>query len=488
MAIGIMFVPRWLALFASFLPPLAALAQSLDAPPEPLREFRGAWIASVGNIDWPSKQNLLVNDLKAEFRAILERAVELKLNALILQVRPACDALYDSAIEPWSPYLTGTMGLAMEPAFDPLDFAIGEAHLRGIELHAWFNPYRALTTASAPTSSGHVTKQHPEWVRRYGGQLWLDPGEPEAREHSLKVILDVVRRYDIDGVHIDDYFYPYPTPARTPFPDDATFKKYRDKGGQLARDDWRRDNNNQFVQQLYERVKKAKVWVKVGISPFGIWRPKVPTPLIAGLDAYGELYADSKRWLEEGWCDYFSPQLYWSIAPQKQSFPVLLDWWSTQNSKGRHLWPGIATERIGPVRPPQEILNQITLTRGLPGSHGHLHWNNKTLMINKGKIVDRLRAETYRQFAMVPESPWLGSTTIVKPIVEVDGGGRLTWYLPDGTVPRWWLLQARQDDLWAAQLVPGSRFTGNLPDADALSLRAVDFSGNLGRATVLDMR
>lgn len=487
MANAIMSVNRRLALLALFFAPLVAICQPPEAPPEPMREFRGAWIASVGNIDWPSKPTLLVNDQKAEFRAILERAVELKLNALILQVRPACDALYESQFEPWSPYLTGTMGKAPEPAYDPLAFAVAEAHMRGIELHAWFNPYRALTSASAPTSSNHVTRQHPDWVRRYANQLWLDPGEPKVREHSLAVIIDVVKRYDIDGVHIDDYFYPYPTPARTPFPDDATYRRYQEKGGQLARDDWRRDNNNQFVQQLYERVKAAKRWVKVGISPFGIWRPKVPNPAIVGLDSYGELYADSKRWLQEGWCDYFSPQLYWSIAPQRQSFPVLLYWWAEQNTKGRHLWPGIATERIGPVRPVQEILNQIMLTRAVSGTHGHLHWNNKTLMINKAKIVDRLREETYEHFAMVPASPWLESTTIAKPIVETTGG-RLTWHLPDGSKPRWWLVQARQGDLWASQLVPGTRLAGKLPAAETISLRAVDAGGNLGEAAVLELR
>lgn len=487
MAIAIMPVNRWLALITSCLAPFAALGQLPDAPPLPQREFRGAWVASVGNIDWPSKQGLLVNDQKAEFRAILERAVELKLNAIILQVRPACDALYQSQLEPWSPYLTGTMGQAPEAGYDPLAFTIAEAHMRGIELHAWFNPYRALTTTTTPASSNHVTKQHPDWVRQYGTQLWLDPGEPKVREHTLDVILDVVRRYDVDGVHIDDYFYPYPSPSKAPFPDDATFQKYREQGGTLERDDWRRDNNNQFVEQLYTRVKQEKRWVKVGISPFGIWRPHIPTPVIAGLDSFGEIYADSRRWLQEGWCDYFSPQLYWSIAPQKQSFPVLLNWWSEQNTKGRHLWPGIATERIGPVRPPQEILNQIALTRGLPSSYGHLHWNNKVLMLNKGKIVDYLRADTYQQFAMVPASPWLGSTTLPKPIVEA-APGVLTWHLPDGTAPRWWLVQARQGDVWASQLVPGTRATGKLPGVNMLSLRAVDPTGNLGEATVLEMR
>jgi len=480
-----MLVLRWLTIIPLLFTALVAAAQPVHQPPDPPREFRAVWIASVGNIDWPSRAGLTANDQKAEFRAILERAVELKLNAVVLQVRPACDALYESKFDPWSPYLTGTMGLS--PDYDPLAFAISEAHVRGIELHAWFNPYRALTLATAPTSGGHVTKVHPEWVRKYGNQLWLDPGEPKVREYALEVILDVVRRYEVDGVHIDDYFYPYPTPAKTPFPDDATYGRYREGGGKLARDDWRRDNNNQLVQQLYTRVKETKRWVKVGISPFGIWRPRVPETIEAGLDAYGQLYADSRKWLNEGWCDYFAPQLYWGIGPRKQSFPVLLDWWTEQNTKGRHLWPGIATERIGPARPPEEILNQIELTRNVAGSHGHIHWNNKAVLANKGKIVDLLRANTYQQFAMVPPSPWLGSTTLPQPIIEV-AEARLTWHQPDGSAPRWWLFQARKNGTWASQLVPGARKSGPLPPAEAICLRAVDSTGNLGEATLLELR
>ncbi len=481
-----MLVLRWLALIALTFSPAAAARQPHGAPPEPVREFRAVWVASVGNIDWPSRAGLTANDQQAEFRAILESAVGLKLNAVVLQVRPSCDALYESKIDPWSPFLTGTMGRS--PEYDPLAFAISEAHARGIELHAWFNPYRALTASSGEVSGGHVTKVHPEWVRRYGGMAWLDPGEPKVREYALSVILDVVRRYDVDGVQIDDYFYPYPTPAKTPFPDDATYRSYRDQGGKLERDDWRRDNNNQLVQQLYSRVKEAKRWVKVGISPFGIWRPHVPESIEAGLDAYGQLYADSRKWLQEGWCDYFAPQLYWAITPRKQSFPVLLDWWAEQNQKGRHLWPGIATERIGPARPPQEIVNQIALTRNHDGSHGHIHWNNKALLANKGKIVALLRGETYQQFALVPASPWLGAPTVPEqPTIEIEKE-RLVWRLPSGEVPRWWLFQARKRGTWASQLVPGTRSAGPLLSADAIALRAVDPAGKLGEAVVLELR
>lgn len=472
--------------FAWMLPWLAALfvasAAPLDTPPELPREFRGAWVATVGNVDWPSRAGLPMNDQKAELRAIMDRAVQLKLNAIVFQVRPSCDAFYDSPHEPWSAYLTGTMGKS--PEYDPLEFAVTEAHLRGLELHAWFNPFRALTTLDAPCSSGHVTKQHPEWVRRYNKQLWLDPGEPDVREHAIKVIVDVVKRYDIDGVHFDDYFYPYPSPSKEPFPDDATYRRY---GGGKDRGDWRRDNTNKLVEKIYERVKATKRWVKVGISPFGIWRPGVPHSGIVGLDAYGDIYADSKKWLQEGWCDYFSPQLYWSIQQKKQSFPVLLEWWASENSKNRHLWPGIATERIGPARPAMEMINQIGITRQTKGSDGHIHWNMKALMRDKGGISGLLFSASYRHMALIPPSTWLGTSRLGKPSIE-RAGGRLTWRTPDGDTPSWWLLQARKGDQWAAQLVPGSRLGGKEPDAELISLRAMDRTGNLGDPTILKLK
>jgi uncharacterized lipoprotein YddW (UPF0748 family) len=305
-------------------------------PPIPMREFRAAWVATVANIDWPSRKGLTTAEQKAELLAIVERAAQLKLNAIVFQVRPACDALYASEIEPWSEFLTGTMGKAPEPYYDPLAYVIDEAHKRGIELHAWFNPYRAgHPSAKSPVSARHVTRTHPELVRHYGKQLWLDPGEKEVQEYSLSVVMDVVRRYDVDGVHFDDYFYPYKEIDRSgnemEFPDEASWKRFG-AGGKLERDDWRRENVNAFVEKVYASIKATKPWVKFGISPFGIWKPENP-PQIKGFDAYSKLYADSRKWLMKGWVDYFAPQLYWSIASEEQSFPVLLKWWSQQNSK-----------------------------------------------------------------------------------------------------------------------------------------------------------
>src|SRR5205807_10205694 len=231
-------------------------------PPKPLREFRGAWVASVANIDWPSRKDLSTAEQKTELLAILDRAQRLKLNTIILQVRPACDALYSSQIEPWSEYLTGTMGKPPEPFYDPLAFAIEEAHKRGLELHAWFNPYRArLLAAKSPVSATHISKTHPQLVRHYGKLLWLDPGEKDVQDYSLNVVMDVVNRYDIDGVHFDDYFYPYKEADASgndlDFPDDASWQRFG-AGGKLSRDDWRRENVNTFIQRVYRSIKTAK--------------------------------------------------------------------------------------------------------------------------------------------------------------------------------------------------------------------------------------
>ena len=288
---------------------------STAKPPAVAREFRGVWLASVKNIDWPSRPGLAVAQQKAELLALLDRAKQLQLNAVLLQVRPSCDALYASKLEPWSEYLTGQMGQAPSPFYDPLTFAVEEAHQRGLELHAWFNPYRARHAAAlSPVSANHVSRTHPQLVKPYAKSYWLDPGLREVQEHSLNVVKDVAQRYDIDGVHFDDYFYPYPEKDEKgrplPFPDWASWKQYQDGGGRLGREDWRRENVNLFIVRVSQSVKAIKPWVKFGIAPFGIWRPGHPSQ-IRGLDSYDVLYADSRKWLRDGWVDYLAPQLYW---------------------------------------------------------------------------------------------------------------------------------------------------------------------------------
>lgn len=402
-----------------YLPSLAAgwlvLAASCDAiepaAAEAPAEFRAAWVATVANIDWPSRPGLSADQQKQELLAILDRAAELKLNALVFQVRPAADALYRSSLEPWSPYLTGAMGQAPEPDYDPLEMAVAEAHARGIQLHAWFNPYRAgHPSGNHEPSADHISKTHPELVREYGKYLWLDPGEPEAVKHSLAVMLDVVERYDIDGVHMDDYFYPYPirddAGQIVPFPDAESYER---SGTTLERDDWRRQNVDRFVRRLYRRVKAKKPHVLVGISPFGIWRPGHPEGIV-GFDQYASLYADARKWLRRGWVDYFAPQLYWTIDSPGQSYPKLLAWWSEQNVQDRHLWPGLFTSRVASKAngnwPVEEIKNQIELTREAPGATGHIHFSMKAIMKNQGGVADMLE-KLYDKPAKAPASPWL---------------------------------------------------------------------------------
>ena len=413
----------------ALLAPVSLRSQAADDPPPIQREFRGVWVATVENIDWPSRPGLPTCDQQAELITILDRAVALRLNAVVLQVRPAADALYASKLEPWSEYLTGAEGKAPSPWYDPLAFAVREAHARGLELHAWFNPYRAgLSSQKSPHSASHVSRTMPSYVKKYGPYLWMDPGEPAVRQRTLRVVLDVVRRYDIDGVHIDDYFYPYKEFSRgreLDFPDDRSWRKYRRNGGKLSRDDWRRRNVDQLVHELYAGVHDVKPWVKFGVSPFGIWRPRNP-PSISGFDAYTQLYADSRKWLREGWVDYFVPQLYWPIAQTAQSYPTLLSWWAGENVKNRHLWPGNYTSKAGAGEAKgwraQEVLDQVRLTRAQEGATGNVHFSMLAFLVDPDSINERLTSDVYAAPALVPASPWLDHTPPAAPKIRLAGG------------------------------------------------------------------
>ena len=407
------------SIMAAMKPPAGANAND---PPPVMREFRAAWVATVGNIDWPSKPGLSTEQQQAEAVRMLDRAAEMNLNAIVLQVRTVADALYDSKLEPWSLFLTGTQGKAPDPYYDPLKFWVDEAHKRGIELHAWFNPYRTRYGGSkAPAADTHMSKARPDLVRDYGKVSWMDPGEPDAAEHSFKVFMDVVERYDVDGIHIDDYFYPYPEAApankdgspggELPFPDDASYAKYQQAGGKLARDDWRRDNINRLIQRIYEGTKQRKRHVKFGISPFGIPRPGLEgIEYVAGFDQYAKLYADTVLWLRNGWCDYFTPQLYWAAGAPQQPYLGLLQWWTTHNPKGRHIIPGLYTSRINNTDKswtPEEIAGQVMTTRLVPGAHGQVHFSMVALDQNRKKVADVLRDGLYAQPAIAPAATWL---------------------------------------------------------------------------------
>ncbi|MFM1871767.1 MAG: hypothetical protein RL398_1189 [Planctomycetota bacterium] len=390
--------------------PVAAARRSAEAPPPLAREFRAAWVATVDNIDWPSRKGLPTAEAKAELDAIVDRAAALGLNALVFQVRPAGDAFYESSLEPWSEWLTGAQGKAPSPKWDPLAHVIERCHARGLQLHAWFNPYRASHPAGkSKPAKNHVLVREPGLCVKYGSYGWMDPGMRRSADLFVEVLVDVVRRYDVDGVHIDDYFYPYPE-NKQDFPDAGSYELYRKAGGKLGRADWRRQNIDRLVERMYDAVHRTKPWVQVGISPFGIARPGVPAGIKAGIDQYGQLYADVPKWLANGWLDYLAPQLYWPIDQAPQSFATLLPWWHQQNTAGRHVWPGINPGRALNPKPPirqTEIADQIALLRAQRASHGHVHFSFKALRTDAPHVGGALRT-LYREPAVAPASPWLG--------------------------------------------------------------------------------
>ncbi|OJW18930.1 MAG: hypothetical protein BGO49_17955 [Planctomycetales bacterium 71-10] len=464
-----------------------------DVPPPIPREFRAAWVATVENIDWPSKPGLPAGVQQDEARAILDRLAKSHFNAVVLQVRPAADALYDSKLEPWSYYLTGAQGKAPEPYYDPLKFWVDEAHARGLQLHAWFNPFRARQgKAKYEPAASHVSKAHPERVRQYGDLLWMDPGEPSAREQTLGVVLDVVRRYDVDGVHLDDYFYPYPvadkeTKAEVDFPDDASWdREHAGNPDRAARADWRRENMSRMIRSLYEEIKEAKPHVLFGISPFGIPRPGKPEG-VKGFDQYAKLYADTETWLKSGWIDYWSPQLYWKIDSPGQPFRPLLEYWISINDKARHVWPGISIGRVGAEAgkgyPLDEPLNQIKIIRETDGSDGVIMFSMKTLQRDRQGLATALAEGLFREPALIPPSPWLGDEAPKAPTVAVEGGDPVFAPAP-GAVQ--WAVQSRKGDAWTTRIVPAPSSPMRLPraEADAVVVTPVGRTGVAGPPAV----
>lgn len=389
--------------------------------PYVMEEFRAAWVASVANISWPSKPGLSSQQQKEEALVLLDFLSEHNYNAVILQVRPQCDALYKSELEPWSYYLTGEQGLPPSPWYDPLEFWIQQAHQRGLELHAWLNPYRAHHSSGKEISKTSIVKRNPELVVELAnGMWWMDPALEATKEHSLAVVMDLVTRYDLDGIHFDDYFYPYESYNNgNDFPDHKSWNAYLNTGGKLSRGDWRRDHVNNFVQIVYQAIKAKKKHVKFGISPFGIWQPGFPESVI-GFNQYDKLYADAKLWLNQGWIDYFTPQLYWKIGKIGQSFPELLGWWKNENIQQRHLWPGIRIDYGGDDLNAQETIAQIMITRGmLPQRKGTVHWSIGQLM--KYDSLSRKIAEgPYAKKSLIPPSPWLDNIPPSQPDFEIQ--------------------------------------------------------------------
>jgi len=379
----------------------------------PKRQLRAVWIASVVNIDWPSRPGLTPAKQKAELIGWYDDAVARELNAVIVQVRPTADTFWPSALEPWSKYLTGTQG--QSPGYDPMRFAVREAHRRNLEFHAWFNPYRvSMDTDRDALVPTHPGRQHPDWVHEYGGKLYYDPGVPEVRALTEDVILEVVRRYDIDAVHFDDYFYPYPVlvnGVELPFPDAETYAQY----GQGFDDveDWRRNNTDLLVSELDQKIHAVKPWVKFGVSPFAVWRNIATDPegsdTTAGAQTYDDLYADTRTWVREEWLDYVAPQVYWNIGFAPADYAKLVPWWSDQvRGTNVQLYIGQATYKVeistqDPAwQQPREMSRHLAFNRNYPQVRGDIYFSAKDVRANRLGHMDIVQAEHYARPALIP--------------------------------------------------------------------------------------
>ncbi len=398
-------------LISGLLLTLVSMVQTADAQKP---EFRAAWVASVVNIDWPSNKNLSSDVQQSEFIAMLDMHQRNGMNAVVVQIRPAADAFYPSDLEPWSEYLTGKQGKAPYPFYDPLAFMIAETHKRNMEFHAWLNPYRAVfnvrTSSIAPD---HITRKHPEWFVDYGDAArvtrYFDPGNPEGQDFVTMVVRDIIKRYDVDAIHMDDYFYPYRVAGKE-FPDAKTYAQY---GKGMSKDTWRRSNVDSIIVKLHAAIRDEKPWVKFGISPFGVWRNQTQDPrginTKGGQTNYDDLYADILLWLEKGWIDYVAPQLYWEIGHSKADFMTLLDWWN-KNTYGKHCYIGIGYYRAGSNgawRDRSQLPRQIEAMRKAANIQGAIYYNSSSFKINPNGWNDVLREEYYKDPAPIPEMKWL---------------------------------------------------------------------------------
>lgn len=396
--------------YLSFFITLFATCSTLFTLSQPKDEFRAAWIATVDNIDWPSKGNTNVDSQKAEFIRILDMHKQNGLNAVIVQVRPATDAFYPSSLEPWSQWLTGTQGVPPQKNYDPLQFMVDEAHKRGFEFHAWCNPYRAIfkndSTVIAPN---HITKIFPQWFVRYGDRTYFDPGLPEVRSYLVMVIRDIVKRYDVDAIHFDDYFYPYRI-AGAEFPDSASYAVYN-RG--LNKEDWRRSNVDSVIKELFYAIRSVKPKVKFGVSPFGVWRNKDRDPEGSNTKGaqsnYDDLYADILLWLKNGWIDYVAPQLYWEFGHRVAPYEVLLEWWS-RHTYGKQCYIGLGIYRAGSNaawKDSTQLPRQIEALRNTANIHGMIFFSSKSFLNNPNGWNDSLRLKYFREPARIPPMAWL---------------------------------------------------------------------------------
>lgn len=388
-------------------------AQGPSVSDKPIRstEFRAAWVATVDNIDWPSRKGLPADSQKAEFARLADMHKRNGMNALIVQIRPATDAFYPSPYEPWSEWLTGVQGRPPFPYYDPLAFMIEETHKRGMEFHAWCNPYRAVfTIGRSSIAPNHITRTQPDWFLDYGGKRYFDPGNKDVQAFLTNVIRDILMRYQVDAIHFDDYFYPYKVPGKD-FPDEFSFRKY---GNGMSRDDWRRSNVDSIILKLSSLINEVKPQVKFGISPFGVWRNEDKDPrgskTQAGQTNYDDLYADILLWLKSGWIDYVAPQLYWEFGHKAAPYEVLLDWWS-KNTYGKHCYIGLGIYRgeSNTIWKDSTLLpRQIEALRKTPNVHGAIFFSSKSFTKNLNGWSDSLRLNYYAEPAEVPKMEWKG--------------------------------------------------------------------------------
>ncbi len=396
----------------------------------PKREFRGVWLSSVFNIDFPISATATPEAQRADFIRILDLHRQMGINAVFVQIRPSADALYASTIEPWSQWLTGAQGRAPSPAWDPLIFMVEEAHKRGMELHAWFNPFRSVVSSSSGVASNHISRTQPAWHLAYTNPYrLLNPGLPEVRAYILSVVMDVVKRYDIDGVHFDDYFYPY---EGTTTQDAETFRQYSRGIGNIS--DWRRDNVNLFVQAVSDSIRALKPFVKFGISPFGIWRSGTPSGT-SGLDAYSVVYCDALAWLGARSVDYVVPQLYWKFGGG-QDYAKLMPWWNAQaRQSARHLYTGLGAYRLTDAAwTAEDITRQVDFNRQQNGD-GAVFFSSNSLTRDLQSVRTALLGGAFRTQALPPTMPWKDSIPPNAPTnlrIATDGGRalKISWDAP----------------------------------------------------------
>ena len=388
-----------------FLLLIASIHKNINAQPAAKPEMRAVWVATVDNIDWPSKPVISSDVQRAEFIKLLDMHQRNGMNTLIVQIRPSTDAFYPSALEPWSQWLTGKQGQPPYPYYDPLLFMITETHKRGMEFHAWMNPYRAVfNTSNSSISTTHVTRLHPEWFLKYGDKKYFDPGNKEAQKHVTAVVRDVVRRYKIDAIHFDDYFYPYRISGKE-FPDEISFKKY---GNGMDKEDWRRSNVDSIIVMLSRVIKQENKKCQFGISPFGVWRNMDKdingSNTKAGQTNYDDLYADIVLWLKKGWIDYVAPQLYWEFGHKAAPYEVLIDWWS-KNCYGKNCYIGLGIYRAGSNeawKDKNQLPRQIQKIRSTPNIQGMIFFSSRTFEKNPNGWSDSLRLHYFQKLAPTP--------------------------------------------------------------------------------------